>query len=589
VSSSLQADDPEWIGPYRVTRRLGDGGQGVVYLCDSPDGRKVAVKRLHAWFGGTEQGRRLFTREIEAASRVKGFTARIVASGLHQGRPYIVSEYIEGESVQNKVERDGPYGPAELMVLASGTASALVAIHAAGLIHCDFKPANILAGPDGARVVDFGIARALDTIAHPDRVLQGTPDYMAPEQITSGPMGPHTDVFAWAGAMVFAATGRPPFGVGEYDVMYRIVNEEPDLDAVPQPLKEILAACLLKNPTQRPNASDVVSMLSRRHASSSLPAGAQIGDPLTGHTRAVTCVTYAVLGERPVAVTGGHDLSARVWDLAAHEQFGSPLWHDTAVLAVSCGRLAGGPVVITGCQDHTLNLWDPLSGRRIGEPLRGHSGAVVSIAFGVLDGCPVAVSVSDDRSVRLWDLAERRQIGPPLVRNNTVMSVACGQVDGRTVAVVGGVWDQSVRILDLGDRATGLPLTGHTNSVTSVACGTLGDRPITITGGYDRTVRVWDLATRRETGPPMVHKGAVMYVAFGLRGGEPAVLTSGADRAVHVWDLATRAHVGDLLAAGPSLAEPAVPIAFGELTGHPIAITCDDDLAIRLWSLGAAG
>jgi WD40 repeat protein/predicted Ser/Thr protein kinase len=593
----LEPGDPERIGDYRVAARLGAGGQGVVYLGTTPQGRQVAIKQLHPWFSGTARARHQFAREIKAANQVKEYTARVLATGEHAGSPYIVSEYIAGESVQDQVYREGPYGLTELMTLASGTAAALAAIHAAGLVHCDVKPANILVGPNGARVVDFGIARALDTIAHRAHELRGTPAFMAPEQITGGgPMGPQTDVFAWASTMVFAATGKPPFGFSDdeygHGVMYRIVNHEPDLDGLPEPLRDIVSVCLLKKPTKRPSATDVMSMLGRRAAPSPLPAGAQIGDPLTGHTRTITCVAYGLFDDWPVAVTGSHDLTARVWDLSVHQQAGPPLRHDTAVLAVACGRLADRPIAITGCQDHSLNLWDLETGQRIGGQLRGHSGAVVSIALGMVGGDPVAVSVSDDRSVRLWDLTERRQIDAPLVENNSVMSVACGELDGRAVAVIGGAWDQSVRVLDLGDRRpNGLPLTGHTNSVMSVACGRLADRPIAITGGYDRTVRIWDLTSHQETGKPLVHRSAITSVEFGMRGGAPTVLTSGADRAVRVWDLTSGEQVGVPLTAGPSLtgsAGTAVPVAFGELNGDPIAITCHEDLAIRLWSLGTS-
>lgn len=587
----LRSEDPERIGEYQVTARLGEGGQGVVYLATTPDGRKVAIKRLHPWFSGTVRGRRLFAREIEAAGRVKGYAAQILDSGEHTGRPYIVSEYIPGESVQERVHREGPYDSADLLTFAASTATALAAIHAAGLVHCDFKPANILTGPDGARVVDFGIARALATIAQPDQDRRGTPPYMAPEQITGGPLGPYTDVFAWASTMVFAATGKPPFDFSEdkygHGVMYRITHHEPEIDQVPEPLREIVASCLRKDSAKRPSATEVVLMLGHADAANPPPAGAQIGDPLTGHTAAVAGVVYGLLGGRPIAVTGGHDRTARVWDLAAHEQYGPPLRHDTAVLAVACGGLDDRVIAVTGCQDHALYLWDLATGEPVGTPLRGHTGAVVSIALGVLDDRPVAVSVSEDRSVRLWDLAEHRQAGPPLVHNNSVMSVACGEVDGRTVAVIGGVWDQSLRILDLGDRRpTGLPLTGHTNSVMSVAYGRMAGRPIAITGGYDRTVRVWDLATRHETGPPLVHGCAVMSVAFGVCDGKPTVLTGGADRAVRVWDLTTREQVGEPLPAGPAAAEPTVPVAFGDLDGHPIVIMCGDNPAVTLWSIG---
>ncbi|MFB4305859.1 protein kinase [Actinomadura sp. GTD37] len=584
----LEAGDPPSIGEYRVTARLGSGGQGVVYLAAGPGGGEVAIKRLHPWFSGTAHGRRLFAREIKSAERVKGYTARVLDSGEQGGRPYVVSEYIPGESILDRVGRAGPYDADEVPALARGTAEALAAIHAAGLVHCDFKPGNVLTGPDGVRVVDFGIARALDTIVHRDQEMRGTPAYMAPEQITGGPMGPHTDVFAWGATIAFAATGGPPFGFGEeygHGVMYRIVNEQPALDGVPEPLRGIIALCLLKDAAERPSASGVVELLGRGTAPVPRLAGAPAGEPLAGHTKTVTCVGSGRAGDRPVAVSGGDDRTARVWDLRTRRQTGPPLPHDDVVLTVACGQLRGTPIAVTGCQDHSLYLWDVRSGERIGR-MQGHTGAVVSAAVCTLDGEPVAVSVSEDRSVRLWDLAGRRQIGAPLVRNNSVMSVACGELEGRAVAVVGGAWDQSLRVLDLVDRRpAGRPLTGHTNSVMSVAWGAVAGRPIAITGGYDRTVRVWDLTTRRETGRPLTHTSAVMSVAFGMRGAEPIVLTSGADRAVRVWSLTTRDEVGDPLPTERTSTGPALPIAFGHIDDQPIAVTGNPDSTIGLWTL----
>jgi eukaryotic-like serine/threonine-protein kinase len=580
----LEPDDPERIGEYRVTARLGAGGQGVVYLCTGPDGRNVAIKRLHPWFSGTVRGRQLFAREIDAASRVARYTARVLRSGEHAGRPYIVSEYIAGESVQERVDRTGPYALTELRMLSAETASALAAIHDAGFVQCDVKPANILAAHDGARIIDFGIARALNTIANHNHELGGTPAYMAPEQITGDPIGPRTDVFAWASTMVFAATGTPPFGLSgdEYGrgVMYRIVNHEPALDRIPEPLRDVLEVCLLKNPAKRPSAREVVSMLNQQTKTSPQPAATRVGEPLTGHTAPITCVSLDET--RPIAITGSHDQTARLWDLSALRRQGPPLRHDSPVLAVACGRLADRTIAVTGCQDHTLNIWDLTTGTRIGKPLQGHNGAVVSIALSVLDDHLIAVTASEDRSVRLWDLTEQCQLGPSLVDNNSVMSVACYELDGRPTAVVGGAWDRSLRTLDLADRhQTVRPLIGHTDSVMSVACGSLSNRPIAITGGYDQTVRIWDLTTRHETGPPLVHKSAVMSVTFGMRGDRPTVLTSAADHAVRVWDLTTRQQVGDPISAEPPVAGPFVPVAFNEAT----AVICNEDLAISVWRL----
>ncbi|TMR01841.1 hypothetical protein ETD83_13730 [Actinomadura soli] len=605
----LREGDAGHIGEYRVLARLGAGGQGVVYLGEAPDGRRVAIKLLHAWSGGTPQGRLLFEREIRLAGRATGYTARVLGSGEQAGRPYVVSEYIEGESVEDRVRRAGRYGREEVLALAAATASALAAVHAAGLVHCDFKPGNVLTGPYGARIVDFGIARALETIAQRDHERRGTPAYMAPEQITGGRLGPHTDVFAWGATMAFAATGTPPFGLGDgesdHGIMYRIVHHEPDLDDVPEPLRAVVSACLRKEAADRPTAAKVMSSLGQGvppppptsggppgASPGSSRFGAPIGDPLTGHTGTVRCVAYGSSGDLPIAVTGAHDLSARVWDLAARRQHGPPLRHDAPVLAVACGEPAGPPagrpIVVTGCQDGTLSVWDPARGERAGEPLRGHGGAVTSVSMAVVGGRPMAVSASEDRTVRLWDLAAGRQLGPPLADDASPMPVACGDLDGSAVAVIGGMWDQSVRVLDLDDRRwTDLRLTSHTDSVVAVAYGRLAGRPVAVTGGYDRTVRVWDLGTRRELGRPLVHERAVLSVAFGMRGGEPILLAGVADGAVQGWSLLSRRPLGDPLAADPSVrGAAAVPVAFGRIGGRPIAITCPEDRGVRLWSLG---
>ncbi|WP_165963938.1 serine/threonine-protein kinase [Actinomadura sp. KC216] len=594
----LLEGDARHIGEYRVLARLGAGGQGVVYLGEAPDGRRVAIKLLHPWFGGSPQGRRLFEREIRLAGRATGYTARVLGSGEQAGRPYVVSEYIEGESVEDRVRRAGPYGRAEVVALAAAIASALAAVHAAGLVHCDFKPGNVLTGPYGARIVDFGIARALETIAHRDHERRGTPAYMAPEQVTGGRLGPPTDVFAWGSTMAFAATGTPPFGHGDaengHGTMYRIVNQEPDLGGVPEPLRAVVSACLRKDPADRPTASGVMSMLGQGGPAPSSggppvpsPFGVPIGDPLTGHTGTIRCVAYGSCGDLPLAVTGAHDRTARVWDLAARRRHGPPLRHDAPVLAVACREEAGLPIAVTGCQDGTLTVWDLAAGERVGEPLRGHGGAVTSVATAVVGGRTLAVSASDDRTARLWDLAAGRQIGSPLTDDASPMPVACGELDGSAVAIIGGMWDQSVRVLDLGDRRwTDLRLTSHTDSVVAVAYGRLAGRPVAVTGGYDRTVRVWDLGTRRELGSPLVHESAVLSVTFGMRGGEPILLVGGADGAVQGWSLPSRRSLGDPLAAGPSARGGAVPVAFGRIDGRPIAITCPEDLGVRLWSLG---
>ncbi|MEV2271305.1 serine/threonine protein kinase [Nonomuraea africana] len=250
----LRPDDPQAIAAYRIVGRLGEGGQGIVYLGQAPDGRPVAVKVLRQSVGGDHR----FAKEIAAARRVEPFCVAQVLDASMGGRPYIVSEYVDGPSLQ---ETGRHYG-ADLQRLAVSTATALTAIHAAGIVHRDFKPANVLLGRDGPRVVDFGIARVADSAVTVTSGVVGTPAYMAPEQLAGAYVGPAADVFAWASVMVFAGTGTPPFGNDSLPaVITRILNQEPFLGDLPEPLRSVVYACLAKDPSARPQMRDVLLRL----------------------------------------------------------------------------------------------------------------------------------------------------------------------------------------------------------------------------------------------------------------------------------------------------------------------------------------
>ena len=259
----LRANDPEQLGSYRLTGRLGEGGQGVVYLGESPDGEMVAVKLLHAQFSGDAKARARFAGELASAKRVAPFcTAQILDADVEGDTPYLVSEYIEGPSLRQVVDAEGPRTGGVLQRLAIGTATALAAIHEAGIVHRDFKPTNVLLAADGPRVIDFGIARALDASGTMTSTAVGTPSYMSPEQISGEVTGPPTDVFAWACTIVYAATGGPPFGQDSIPaVMNRIVHQEPMLGMLMGPLREIVYACLAKDFRRRPTAQQILLRL----------------------------------------------------------------------------------------------------------------------------------------------------------------------------------------------------------------------------------------------------------------------------------------------------------------------------------------
>ncbi|WP_156046163.1 serine/threonine-protein kinase [Herbidospora cretacea] len=251
---------PQWLGPYRVIGDLGQGGQGAVYLGVDQRGQKVAIKVLHAHIAKDKDAQARFLREVDAARRVAPFsTARVLDVNITDDLAYVVSEYVDGVSLEQLVKEKGPRTEDGLTRLALATAGALAAIHKAGIVHRDFKPSNVLIGSDGPRVIDFGIAKALDQVNATASQVMGTPAYMSPEQVGGRPVGPETDIFAWAATMVFAASGKNAFGQDTIPaILNRIINHQPDLSELPVSLRALAASCLDKNPANRPTASDIM-------------------------------------------------------------------------------------------------------------------------------------------------------------------------------------------------------------------------------------------------------------------------------------------------------------------------------------------
>ena len=258
----LETGDPRTLGRFELLARLGEGGQGIVYLGrgTGPGEERVAVKVLRSSVDASVLQR--LARELDAIHKVQPFvTARVIEASTEGERRYIVSEFIDGPSLQERVEGGGPLPEGDLQRLAVGTATALTAIHGAGVVHRDFKPANVLLGPDGPRVVDFGIARLIDAATMTSGLI-GTPSYIAPEQLSGARPTSAVDIFAWAVTMIFAATGHQAFGGDTVvAVMHRILNEQPDVSGVPPSLLPVIRQCLNKDPSRRPTARDLLLRL----------------------------------------------------------------------------------------------------------------------------------------------------------------------------------------------------------------------------------------------------------------------------------------------------------------------------------------
>jgi len=260
----LSANDPRMIGEFRLHARLGAGGMGQVYLGFSPAGRPVAIKVIHSQFAADPEFLRRFSHEVTAARAVGGmYTAPVVDSSVTDRSPWLATAYVPGPPLAAVVARHGALPEAAVWRLAAGLAEALRAVHAAGLVHRDLKPANVLLADDGPHVIDFGISRPVHgTQLTSAGMVIGTPGYMSPEQAKTGPAGPASDLFSLGCVLAYAVTGRPPFaGDNPASVLYRIVSAEPDLSAVPPKLRQVIEACLKKDPAQRPGPAQVIAMI----------------------------------------------------------------------------------------------------------------------------------------------------------------------------------------------------------------------------------------------------------------------------------------------------------------------------------------
>ncbi|MFI0937513.1 PQQ-binding-like beta-propeller repeat protein [Streptomyces sp. NPDC021020] len=264
VFEALEPGDPRQVGRYRIVARLGSGGMGRVYLGRSPGGRSVAVKVVRPELAEDGEFRRRFAREVLAARRVNGaFTAGVVDADPDGALAWLATVYVSGVSLGEAISRHGPWQAQPVMALGAGLAEALEVIHAAGVVHRDLKPSNILLAADGPRVIDFGISTASEASAltHTGMTI-GTPGFMSPEQLTGRPVGPASDVFSLGAVLAYTASGTGPFGTGTpHALHFRAVYEQPDLDALPSGLRELVASCLAKEPGARPTVGDLLEQL----------------------------------------------------------------------------------------------------------------------------------------------------------------------------------------------------------------------------------------------------------------------------------------------------------------------------------------
>ncbi|GAB3724878.1 serine/threonine-protein kinase [Nocardiopsis nanhaiensis] len=253
--------DPRYLGPFRLVGRLGAGGMGVVYAGLDDRDRRVAVKSVHRVLASDADFRARFAREVGLVRRVRATCVpAFLGSEARAEIPWLATEYVPGPTLDERVRANGPLQGEALTAFALGVAEALAAIHAQGVVHRDLKPGNVILAPDGPKVLDFGIARAVDgTALTKTGGMVGTPGWISPEQYKGAPATERSDVFSWAGLVVYAATGEGPFGEGSSEaVVGRILSEAPSLEGAPAPMRDLLERALDKDPERRPGAADLL-------------------------------------------------------------------------------------------------------------------------------------------------------------------------------------------------------------------------------------------------------------------------------------------------------------------------------------------
>ncbi|MFG1877376.1 serine/threonine-protein kinase [Sphaerisporangium sp. NPDC049003] len=360
------------MGPYTLTGRLGEGGMGTVYLGTSATGRQVAVKVVKRQFTEDAGFAARFRSEVASARKVASFcTARVLDDGVAEdGRPYMATDYIAGTPLSAQIAEYGPLEESPLVGLAFGVCAALAAIHAAGLVHRDLKPGNVILSTTGPRVIDFGIARALDGLTGPTLTgeVVGTPGWWAPEQIDGRPVTPATDVYAWACLVAYASSGRHPFGGGDpMTVAYRVLHEEPDLRGLPAPLDRLVPRALDRDPAARPTAQELLLALIAGGTDSDGPSTRVLEamweppDNLRARPEAAPGkLPHGLRGKRGPSGPSGPRGRRRAWAFAA---LAAALAVTGAVVVARWDRTATGEATWTGEADTPIRADDV--GRRI--------------------------------------------------------------------------------------------------------------------------------------------------------------------------------------------------------------------------------
>ncbi|MFD3675857.1 protein kinase [Streptomyces sp. NPDC058613] len=562
---ALFPGDPQWVGPYRLEGRLGAGGMGVVYLATSQGGRKVAVKLIRPELAATPQFRVRFAREVDAARQVGGFhTAQVVDADPGAASPWLVTAFIPGPTLHQVVAERGPLPSDAVLRLGAGLAEGLAAIHRCGLVHRDLKPGNVILAEDGPRIIDFGIARAVDasSLTATGSVI-GTYAYMSPEQIRADRAGPASDVFALGSVLGFAATGRSPFDAPTLlTVVQRILDEPPALDGLGGELGLLLRACLAKDPADRPSVSDLPARFAGAPASGAaagparpdgalVPTPTRYVPPVTVRDPAAPADPCAVTrtGLAPAVTPAAPVPSASVPSVPVPSA-PVPSVPVPAAARVSRRTLVFGGLAVAAA---AAAVGVPLVLSRDENSLEGPD-RISALAFGP-DGKTLAAAGPDGKIWR-WDLPSRRST----VTRIDVARYIQTNAFSRDLTILARAEENRIQLWDVATGRTTGTFTGATTyELQEGFFGSVALSPDgrTLAGSSVKGLYVWDVPSGRTLAVHSVPEGAKRGpTGFGPDGG---LLASGAP--VQLWQLpavqsvATLAgdpnEVGELLAFSP--------------------------------------
>ncbi|MEU3751314.1 serine/threonine-protein kinase [Streptomyces olivoreticuli] len=556
----LGPGDPRRVGPYQLEGRLGAGGMGQVYLAASPGGRRVAVKVIRPELAATPQFRVRFAREVDAARQVGGFhTAQVVDADPGAESPWLVTAYIPGATLQQVVAERGPLAPDVVLRLGAGLAEGLAAIHKCGLVHRDLKPGNVILAEDGPRIIDFGIAhdQGAETMTRTGAVI-GTYAYMSPEQIRADRAGPASDVFALGSVLAFAATGRSPFDATTVPaIVHRVTSEPPRLDGLFGGLRDLVTACLAKDPADRPSTADVLTRLSVTGAVTApdvafddLPT-APGADPTTSPAAPAKSLPRRTLLFGGIAATATAAAAVPAYFLWRGSGTDSDPAKPVTRLSghtseIDCLAFApDGKTLASGSYDNTVRLWDVTTGRTV-TTYQGHTSNVMSLAFGP-DGHTL-YSGGFDKTLRSWDLRTGRpmSVAASYDGQNDYVNCLASSPDGATLAV--GVGSR----VELMTQSTGrvfATLTGHAGSMNHIAFSPDGKTVASVASeAAGGRIWLWAADTGRHLKTLTIegreHFNSVMFSPDGKT-------VAGAGPGVHLWDLASERHTATLTDAHP--------------------------------------